>query len=143
MSCDITQTSCRQWTKRERLGTRLKTAHILRHYHWCPREMTSLSLETSGSVAKCRLFSRALDWELLYIIYGSLLDHCIVRPSLRSKCLEVVGERENGRVRGRHARGVSPSRAPVFSCAHYFQAPATQAKSDLFDMLPYLKKLFN
>ena len=23
---------------------------------------------------------------------------------------------------------VSPSRAPVFSCAHYFQAPATQAK---------------
>ena len=26
------------------------------------------------------------------------------------------------------ARGrVSPSRAPVFSCAHYFQAPATQA----------------
>ena len=24
---------------------------------------------------------------------------------------------------------VSPSRAPVFSCAHYFQAPATQAKS--------------
>ena len=22
----------------------------------------------------------------------------------------------------------SPSRAPVFSCAHYFQAPATQAK---------------
>ena len=23
---------------------------------------------------------------------------------------------------------VSPSRAPVFSCAHYFQAPTTQAK---------------
>ena len=33
--------------------------------------------------------------------------------------LEVVAERENGRARGRHA--------PVFSCAHYFQAPATQA----------------
>ena len=33
-------------------------------------------------------------------------------------------ERENGRARGRH---VSPSRAPVFSCAHHFQAPATQA----------------
>ena len=56
--------------------------------------------------------------------------------------LEVVGERENGRARGRHARGeaaparkfpenrvcprVSP-RAPVFSRAHYFQEPATQA----------------
>ena len=48
--------------------------------------------------------------------------------SLRSRRLEVVGERENERARGRHARGrVSPSRAPVFSCAHYFQAPATQA----------------
>ena len=47
--------------------------------------------------------------------------------SLRSRRLEVACERENGRTRGRHARGVSPSRAPVFSCAHYFQAPATQA----------------
>ena len=43
--------------------------------------------------------------------------------SLRSRRLEVVGERENGRARGRH----SPSRAPVFPCAHHFQAPATQA----------------
>ena len=47
--------------------------------------------------------------------------------SLRSRRLEGVGKRENGRARGRHARGESPSRAPVFSCAHYFQAPATQA----------------
>ena len=31
--------------------------------------------------------------------------------------MEVTGERENGRARGRHA-SVSPSRAPVFSCAH-------------------------
>ena len=40
--------------------------------------------------------------------------------------LEVMGERENGRARGRR---MSPSRAPVYSCecAHYFQAPATQA----------------
>ena len=45
--------------------------------------------------------------------------------SLRSRRLEVMGERENGRTRG--TQGVSPSRAPVFSCAHYFQAPATQA----------------
>ena len=82
----------------------------------------SFSVKTSGSVAKCQLFSQALDWELLYSIYGSLLDHCIVRPSLRSRRLEVVGERENWRVRGKHARGVFPSRSPVFSCAHYFQA---------------------
>ena len=70
--------------------------------------------------------------------------------SLRSRRLEVVSERENGCARGRHAthflrekpwevdevdaKGegatsplASPSRAPVFSCAHYFQAPATQA----------------
>ena len=48
------------------------------------------------------------------------------QTSLRSRRLEVVGERESGR--GRHASPrVSPSRAPVFSCAHCFQAPATQA----------------
>ena len=48
--------------------------------------------------------------------------------SLRSRRLEVVGEREKGRARGRHARGdMRPSHAHVFSCAHYFQAPATQA----------------
>ena len=41
--------------------------------------------------------------------------------SLRSRRLEVAGERENGRARE------TPSRAPVFSCAHYLQAPATQA----------------
>jgi len=50
------------------------------------------------------------------------------QTSLRSRRLEVVGERERGRARGRHAfPRVSPSRAPVFSCAHCFQAPATQA----------------
>ena len=47
--------------------------------------------------------------------------------NLRSRRLEVVGERENGRARGRHARGEGhASRALVFCCAHYFQAPATQ-----------------
>ena len=43
--------------------------------------------------------------------------------SLRSRRLGVVGVRKNGRV--------SPSHAPVLSCAHYFQAPATQAKINL------------
>ena len=42
--------------------------------------------------------------------------------SLRSRRLEVVGIRKNG-------RGVSPSRAPVLSFAHNFQAPATQAST--------------
>ena len=54
------------------------------------------------------------------------LTKCGLSTSLRSRRLEVVGERENGRARGRHARGVSFSHAR-FSCAHYFQAPATQA----------------
>ena len=58
--------------------------------------------------------------------------YCLL-ASLSSRRFEVVGERENGRARGRHTGGsplsprVSPSRAPVFSCAHYFQTPATQA----------------
>ena len=50
--------------------------------------------------------------------------------SLPSRRLEVVGTRKNGHARRRHAREVarvSPSRAPVLSFAHYFQAPATQA----------------
>ena len=42
--------------------------------------------------------------------------------SLRSRRLEVVGTRKNGRT-----PCVSPSRAPVLSFARYFQAPATQA----------------
>ena len=50
-----------------------------------------------------------------------------------SENMGLACEKENGRARGRHARDatsflrVSPSRAPVFSCVHYFQAPATQA----------------
>ena len=41
--------------------------------------------------------------------------------SLRSRRLEVVGATKSWCLR------VSHSRAPVLSCAHYFQAPATQA----------------
>ena len=63
---------------------------------------------------------------------GNAHAHHCNTGSLRSRRLEVVGARKNGRTRRRHARGegaprVSPSRAPVISCAHYFQAPATQA----------------
>ena len=39
----------------------------------------------------------------------------LLKRSLRSRRLEVVGARKNGR------ESVSPSRAPVLSCAHYFQ----------------------
>ena len=69
------------------------------------------------------------------------VSHFNLRPKwsrLRSRRLEVVGERENGRARRRHAREVgssltprmSPSRAFVLSFTHYFQAPATQARND-------------
>ena len=61
--------------------------------------------------------------------------------SLSGRRLEEVGERENGRARGRHARGESPSRAPVFSCAHYSQAPATQARNHHAQELSYVSIL--
>ena len=56
-----------------------------------------------------------------------IADRCF--PSnLRSSRLEVVGTRKNGRAR-RSTRGersrVSPSRVPVLSFAHYFQAPGS------------------
>ena len=51
--------------------------------------------------------------------YPRILHNSKNKNSLRSRRLEVAGERENGRARGRHA---------IFSCAHYFQAPATQAR---------------
>ena len=49
--------------------------------------------------------------------------------SLRSRRLEVVGERKNGRARGRHASGEggSLSRARSFLSPQLFEAPATQA----------------
>ena len=54
-----------------------------------------------------------------------------VKDSLRSRRLEAVGTRKKG-ARERDTRGdtlrVSPSRVLVLSFAHYFQAPATQAK---------------
>ena len=52
------------------------------------------------------------------------------RNSLRSRRLEVAGERGNGRARGRHARGARARCEPVFCCAHYLQAPATQARRE-------------
>ena len=62
-----------------------------------------------------------------------LLDNCGQDQYMNSlkakyKDLEVVGTRKK-RAREKETR-VSPSRAPVLSFAHYFQAPATQAKNN-------------
>ena len=54
------------------------------------------------------------------------MELALYKFSLRSRRLEVAGERENGRARGRHARG-----------AHYFQAPAAQANIN-YVMLCYV-----
>ena len=51
--------------------------------------------------------------------------------SLRSRRLEVVGERENRRTQGRHARVDFFSRARFFSCP-LLTIPATQAILDCF-----------
>ena len=48
-------------------------------------------------------------------------------PSLRSRRLEAVGTKKKTGAREEDTRRVSPSRAPVLSFTHYFQAPATQA----------------
>ena len=49
--------------------------------------------------------------------------------SLRSRRLEVVGERENGRVRGRHARGEgAPSPLACLLLAHRFFLVLTTTK---------------
>ena len=63
------------------------------------------------------------------LVYSSCFCN---RPSisLRSRRLEVVGERENRRARGRHARELPlPSRVSFsrarFSCAHYFLVPCS------------------
>ena len=75
-----------------------------------------LALDISDNWHICNCYLLIFNW--LYRIS----DKNASIASLRSRRLEVAGERENGRAKGRHARV-----APVFSCAHYFQAPATQA----------------
>ena len=67
----------------------------------------------------------------------AVIDSCLLkRSNLRSRRLEVVGTKKKKRARkketreGRGTPRVSPSRAPVLSFAHYFQAPATQANKE-------------
>ena len=55
------------------------------------------------------------------------------RPSLRSRRLEVVGARKNGRARGRLA---CLPHAPFLSYVHYFQVPDMQATQT---WKPYLR----
>ena len=52
-------------------------------------------------------------WLTFYTQYKS--PDWLIHTSLRSRRLEVVGERENGRAWGRHAKG--------FSCARFFLCP--------------------
>ena len=66
----------------------------------------------------------------MYYIKGNAFSLKGSVSSLRSRRLEVVGERDNGRARGRQVRGFSFSRARFFFlCAHCLQAPATQARN--------------
>ena len=69
-------------------------------------------------------FSEVSQWKLDVSACHVLLHI----PSLRSRRLEVVGTRKNGR-------------APVLSLARYFQAPATQASIfllRLFEVYKYM-----
>ena len=76
----------------------------------------------TGEIAHLSVCYHSVYHELLY----NKIWHFIF--SLLSRHLEVVGARKNGRERETHfSPRVSPSRAPVLFCAHYFQAPATQA----------------
>ena len=73
--------------------------------------------EKSGTRRDSPFFSPT--WSEMFLagsekIVKSPVSWIFLTCSLRSRRLEVMGERENGS-------------APVFSCAHYFQAPATQA----------------
>ena len=62
---------------------------------------------------------------VLLLNYYTIIRYCYYYM------LEVVGTRKNGRARsgrkGERARA-RETRAPVLSFAHYFQAPATQAR---------------
>ena len=79
-------------------------------------------------------------WRDLVVFVSSLLTPTSCTKSehrLYYTRLEVVGTRKNERARRRHAchnPRVSPSRAPVLPFAHYFKAPAMQARYG--EMLP-------
>ena len=60
-------------------------------------------------------------------------QYCLIRCSLRSKRLEVVGARmraREGDKRGERELVCLPLARPFLSCVHNFQAPVTQATSD-------------
>ena len=80
------------------------------------------------------LGARETEWRARRVPLAFLSHLKLAFPSLSNAChagdkrLEVEGERENAPREG-DTRGVS--RAPVFSCAHYFHAPAAQ--TSVFD----------
>ena len=121
----------------------------------------SINLKNVGCSTECRslITSTKLIWltSKCHKIYLSgpfgfsvlrhpnhLVLHYLPIPSLGSRRLEVVGERENGRARGRHA--------PIFPCAHYFQGPCYAGKpiprqghptTECFHARPKCLKLFS
>ena len=102
---------------------------------------TSFRGETSGGVAKCRLFSQATaisftmfqatssGSNVAFVFYKNTFSRSMRMkkvnwPSLRSRRLEVVGARKNGRARRRHPSRVSLARVrslfrPLLPGAYY------------------------
>ena len=63
-------------------------------------------------------------------LYGVLRDEHCKNRSLRSRRLEIAGERENGRARGRHARceGASSPLACLLLARPFFLVPTTSKR---------------
>ena len=86
---------------------------MLRHTKINSRKFPTLSPVCRTGNRKIRIKTqKRTNPGIAKAIFGSQRRSCY---SLRSRRLEVVGRKRER------------ARAPVFSCAHYFQAPATQA----------------
>ena len=66
-----------------------------------------------------------IKWVAPFRLLGSFRKYEL---SLRSRRLEVVGERENGRARGRHARGATSPLACLLLARPFFLVPTTSKR---------------
>ena len=94
----------------------------------CSASASRLRRETSRCDVLWRMWTCDDKLSFLYLNIDKVVKNSTPAFSMRSRRVEVVDERENGRARETR---VSPSRASVFSCTHYFQAPATLASLHL------------